>query len=112
MFRDLLKLCPGLEDRLLNSSTSEEIQLISDLVSLSSLNARKYTYVPQIQKGASASRGDDTKGMKGSIVDWITPEGQSLNPPLNRRQKLDRGFRHEATGALLCPAALDWKDKE
>jgi hypothetical protein len=62
----------------------------------------------QIQKGMNGSRADDTKGMKSAIIDWITPKGQTLTPPLNRRIKSDRGFNHERTGALLCPAGLDW----
>lgn len=58
----------------------------------------------------SSARSDDTKGLKGSILEWITPKGQSLNPPLARNVKMDRGFHHERTGALLCPAGLDWSD--
>ena len=38
--------------------------------------------------------------------------GHSLNPPLARNIKTDRGFHHERTGALLCPAGLDWSDPE
>ncbi|RDB27585.1 hypothetical protein Hypma_003884 [Hypsizygus marmoreus] len=91
VFQALLKLCRGLEDRLLDSS-EEEVGLIADL----------------IQKGANASRADDTKGMKSNIIDWITPPRQSLSPPLNRRSKFDRGFNHERTGSLLCPTGLDW----
>ena len=56
----------------------------------------------------NGSRADDTKGMKSTIIDWITPKGQTLTPPLNRRIKSDRGYNHERTGALLCPAGLDW----
>ena len=66
------------------------------------------TNILQIQRGASGSRADDTKGMKGAIIDWITPEGQTLNPPLNCRYKHDRGYRHDRTGALLCPTGIDW----
>jgi hypothetical protein len=62
----------------------------------------------QVQKGMNGSRADDTKGMKAAIVDWITPKGQTLTPPLNRKIKSDRGFHHERTGALLCPAGMDW----
>jgi hypothetical protein len=62
----------------------------------------------KLRKGASGARGDDTKSLKGSILEWITPKGQSLNPPLYRNQKLDRGFHHERTGALLCPVDLNW----
>jgi hypothetical protein len=50
--------------------------------------------------------------LKGAILDWITPRGQPLNPPLSRNIKTDRGFHHERTGALLCPAGLDWGNNE
>lgn len=46
--------------------------------------------------------------MKGSIIEWITPEGQVIIPPINRKFKHDRGFHHKRTGALLCPAGIDW----
>ncbi|KAH7923133.1 hypothetical protein BV22DRAFT_1015956, partial [Leucogyrophana mollusca] len=47
-----------------------------------------------------------------AVIDWITPRGQSLQPPLARNVKVDRGFHHERTGALLCPAGLDWANNE
>ena len=50
--------------------------------------------------------------MKGAIIDWITPKGQSLNPHIPRNAKAGRGFNHERTGALLCPAGLDWNNTE
>ena len=65
-----------------------------------------------MQKGAQCARSDDTKSLKGVIIDWIAPEGQSLVPPLSRNQKASRGFNHNVTGALLCPAELDWSDPE
>src|ERR1700710_3289417 len=66
----------------------------------------------KLTKGASGARGDDTKSLKGSALDWITPKGQNLVPPLARNVKIDRGFNHERTGALLCPAGLDWSNPE
>ena len=66
----------------------------------------------KIQKGISSSRSDDTKTLKGAVLDWIVPEGQSLDPPLACNTKADRGFCHERTGALLCPAGMDWTDPE
>src|ERR1700723_3410524 len=64
----------------------------------------------QIQKGSSSARSDDTKSLKGAVLDWITPRGQPLNPPLARNVKIDRGFHHERTGFLLCPAGMNWSD--
>ena len=69
-------------------------------------------FLIEIQKGANASRADDTKGLKGVILDWITPPDGMLVPQLNRRHKFDRGFNHEVTGALLCPAGVDWNTAE
>jgi hypothetical protein len=66
----------------------------------------------QIQKGTSSARADNTKSLKGAVLDWITPKGQPLNPPLARNVKIDRGFHHERTGALLCPAGLNWSNSE
>jgi hypothetical protein len=50
--------------------------------------------------------------MKSAVVDWITPKGQSLNPHIPQNIKCGRGFNHERTGALLCPAGLDWANSE
>lgn len=66
----------------------------------------------QIQKGVNGARADDTKGVKGTIIDWITPKGQSLIPHIPRNEKSGCGFNHERTGALLCPAGLDWNNIE
>ncbi|KAI5984589.1 hypothetical protein EDC04DRAFT_2873841 [Pisolithus marmoratus] len=82
-FWELLQVVPGLE---------EEIVEIGKL----------------IQEGINGAHVDDTKGMKGAIIDWITPKGQSLSPHIPCNMKSGRGFNHECTGALLCPAGLDW----
>ena len=66
----------------------------------------------KIQKGISSARSDDTKSLKTVVVDWITPRDKPLNPPLSRSIKTTRGFCHPTTGALLCPAGLDWKNQE
>jgi hypothetical protein len=66
----------------------------------------------QIQKGIASARSDDTKSLKGVVLDWITPRDTPLHPPLSRNIKMTRGFHHPVTGALLCPAGLDWNDAE
>lgn len=66
----------------------------------------------QLQKGASSARSDDTKSLKSAIIDWLTPPGEALIPPISRNVKVERGFNHEVTGALLCPAGVDWSDQE
>ncbi|KAG2143874.1 hypothetical protein BD769DRAFT_1661263 [Suillus cothurnatus] len=57
-------------------------------------------------KGASGARGDNTKTLKSAILEWLVPRGQPLIPPLSQNIKSDRGFNHEVTGTLLCPAGL------
>ncbi|KAF8835202.1 hypothetical protein BDN67DRAFT_913464 [Paxillus ammoniavirescens] len=95
VFRELLRMIPGLEARLMESSEEDAIH-IADM----------------IQKGANSVRADDTKGMKSAVIDWITPKGQTLNPHIPRNVKSRRGFNHKHTGALLCPAGLNWSNSE
>ncbi|KAH7917879.1 hypothetical protein BV22DRAFT_972081, partial [Leucogyrophana mollusca] len=78
VFRSLLQMVPGLEERLMTGD-AEDAVVIAELV----------------QKGAASSRSDDTKSLKSAVIDWITPRGQSLQPPLARNVKVDRGFHHE-----------------
>ncbi|KAJ3533220.1 hypothetical protein NMY22_g7421 [Coprinellus aureogranulatus] len=98
VYRKLLKLVPGLEDRLMSEETSEDVVL----------------YIATLlQKGAASARSDDTKSLKSIVVDWIAPpDGEPLRPALSRNVKMDRGFNHERTGFLLCPAGMDWSDPE
>ena len=67
---------------------------------------------PQLQKGVNGTRANDTKGMKGAIINWIMPKGQILNPHIPHNVKCGTGFNHKRTGALLCPAGLDWNNLE
>jgi len=116
IFLDLLRIIPGLKTRLLASSL-EEARLVADLARIFTLLRRltipTYDHPSnvKIQKGVSSARSDDTKGLKGIILDWIAPKGQPLDPPLARNIKTDRGFHHDRTGYLLCPAGLNWSEK-
>jgi len=105
-------MVPGLEDRLMNG-TEEDLVAIADLVSDNGIHSLCYnlSYV-KLQKGVSGARSDDTKGLKGLILDWITLRGQCLDPPLSRNVKVDRGFHHEQTGSLLCPTGMNWSNIE
>lgn len=109
VYRELLRMVPGLEDRI---QDFDELEVVADHVSA----LLKYPLpfwllcVLQLCKGGASARGDDTKGLKGAIIDWITPKGDILTPSLSRNSKLTRGFHHETTGTLLCPTFLDWSD--
>lgn len=92
--------------------SDEEVVIIAELVSVADRQCVKVFIHFKLRKGASGARGDDTKSLKGAILDWITPKGRALIPPLSRNVKIDRGFNHEVTGALLCPTHLDWSDQE
>ncbi|KAG1718646.1 hypothetical protein EDD22DRAFT_963735 [Suillus occidentalis] len=93
VFLNLIDSYPGLLDRL---TTGEE----DDVIHIGEM----------LGKGASGARGDDTKTLKSAVLEWLVPRGQVVIPPLSRNIKSDRGFNHEITGALLCPAGLDWSD--
>jgi hypothetical protein len=80
-----------------------------------------YSYSSKIQKGVSSARSDDTKSLKGAVLDWVFPrDGDTRNvlpldpppQPLSRNVKTNRGFHHPITGELLCPAGLNYKDAE
>ncbi|KAG6904033.1 hypothetical protein DXG01_013075, partial [Tephrocybe rancida] len=96
VYNDLLSMHEGLEKRLTECKTAEEIELVADL----------------IHKGASSARAEDTKSLKPAIIDLITPPGGSISPPLHRRQKIGQGYNHYVTGEFLCPAGLDWTNDE
>ncbi|KAG1838511.1 hypothetical protein C8R48DRAFT_751536 [Suillus tomentosus] len=95
VFMELINLYPGLIDHLTNSG-EEDIIHVGKLLG----------------KGASGARGDDTKTLKFAVLKWLVPRGKAVIPPLSRNIKSDRGFNHEVTGALLCPAGLDWSNAE
>ncbi|KAG1793765.1 hypothetical protein EV424DRAFT_1475609 [Suillus variegatus] len=69
-------------------------------------------YPGLLDKGAAGARGDNTKTLKSAVLDWISPKGVAIQPPLHRNLKIDCGFNHELTRSLLCPAGLDWKDPD
>ncbi|KAG1854093.1 hypothetical protein C8R48DRAFT_610352 [Suillus tomentosus] len=95
VFTELIDSYPGLLDRLTNGE-EEDVIHVGELMG----------------KGASGARGDDTKTLKSAVLEWLVPRGQVVIPPLSRNIKSDRGFNHEVTGALLCPAGLDWSNAE
>ncbi|TEB31011.1 hypothetical protein FA13DRAFT_1754862 [Coprinellus micaceus] len=95
IFLKLMKLCSGLESRIQKAS-EQEMHYIADM----------------LNKGSSSARSNDTRALKSAIIDWITPPGGALTPPLSRNVKTDRGFFHYTTGELLCPATLDWSDED
>ncbi|KAG1824027.1 hypothetical protein EV424DRAFT_1472015 [Suillus variegatus] len=95
VFMELLDSYPGLLDRL-TSGEEEDIIHVGEMLG----------------KGASGAQGDDTKTLKSAVIEWLVPRGQVVIPPLSRNIKSDRGFNHEVTGALLCPAGLDWSNVE
>jgi hypothetical protein len=105
----------GLEERLMQGG-DDEVDSIAELASILVSYIFKvicFSHTPcQLTKGTSGVRGDDTKSLKGSVLDWITLKGQNLIPPLTRNVKVDQGFHHERTGALLCPAGLNWSNSE
>ncbi|KAG2743180.1 hypothetical protein P692DRAFT_20878814 [Suillus brevipes Sb2] len=95
VFMELVDSYPGLLERL-TAGEEEDIIHVGDLIG----------------KGASGARGDDTKTLKSAVLEWLMPRGQPLIPPLSRNIKSDRGFNHDVTGGLLCPAGLDWSNAE
>ncbi|KAJ3518195.1 hypothetical protein NMY22_g13809 [Coprinellus aureogranulatus] len=95
VFQKLINLIPGFQERLMTCESEEQIMAIAGM----------------IQKGAASARSDDTKSLKGAVIDWIQQPGKQ-EVPLSRSMKPKRGFEHERTGFLLCPPDIDWNDPE
>jgi hypothetical protein len=111
VFQKLLRMVPHLPERLMEVS-NEECMVIAELVRLFSPNLYIFSHPSKIQKGISSARSDDTKSLKEVVLEWISPPNIPVQPPLSRNVKTNRGYHHPATGALLCPASLDWNDTE
>ena len=112
MYQKLSQLVPRLSERLM-VATEEDIMVMAELVRLPPMQElQKPFHLQKLQKGVSGARSDDTKSLKGIVVDWITPCDAPLVPPLSRNVKTNRGFHHPVTGRLLCPTGLDWNDDE
>ena len=80
---------------------------------------KPFSHPSKIQKGVSSARSDDTKSLKGVVLDWILPRDRADDTPstprplpLSRNVKTNRGFHHPVTGALLCPAGFNYNDPE
>lgn len=78
-------MVPRMTERLMESS-EEELMVMADLVSV----FLYFLTLPdclEIQKGVSTARSDDTKSLKGVVLDWITPQDTVLHPPLSLEHK-------------------------
>ncbi|KAF8227559.1 hypothetical protein L208DRAFT_1296371 [Tricholoma matsutake] len=76
------------------------------------MNLHTFSHPLKIQKGISSIRLDNTKSLKGVVLEWISPPSIPVHPPLSRNVKTNRGYHHPTTSALLCPAGLDWNDAD
>ena len=62
------------------------------------------------KRRANAARVDDNKGLKGTVLDWITDQVKGLVPPIICTKMSNRSFNHEVTGKYLCPTDYTWTD--
>ncbi|KAG6904683.1 hypothetical protein DXG01_008119, partial [Tephrocybe rancida] len=91
IFEQLMKITPNFREIIFTAS-EEELTRIADL----------------LQKGANGARSDDTKSLKGAVIEWITPKGQPLNPPLMRNVKIDRGIKQKLQRGELLVSGDEW----
>jgi hypothetical protein len=80
-------------------ATEKDIMVMAELVCLLPMQElQKPLHLQKLQKGVFAARSDNTKSLKGIVVDWITSCDAPLLPPLSRNVKTNRGFHHPVTG--------------
>ncbi|TFK17856.1 hypothetical protein FA15DRAFT_604312 [Coprinopsis marcescibilis] len=95
IYKAMTNLMPDLEERLL-SQLQEHENFCADLIA----------------KGASSARADNTKAIKSNVMDWVTPNGEPLSPPLGGNVPKElRGYIHHWTRKLLAPAGFDWDNE-
>ncbi|KAH7908634.1 hypothetical protein BJ138DRAFT_1012408 [Hygrophoropsis aurantiaca] len=90
-FEDLLIYLPWIKRKILKSDPNELENICK-----------------QLRKGADGARGDDTANLKAAVVTWANELFHPIAPPLNPGTKEDRGFVHDITGKLICPAEYNW----
>ncbi|KAH9917568.1 uncharacterized protein B0H18DRAFT_958319 [Fomitopsis serialis] len=66
--------------------------------------------VKPLKQGIDGTCTSDTLSLKRVVIDWITPAGEALTPPLSKTTNKGRGFDHVITGQLPCPCELDWEE--
>ena len=110
LFEEALDFMPLLKKSLEDGTfVTRELMHIGDQVSLLLLSRHvRMLTCSQIQAGAAASRADDIKSLKPAILDWITNSENGLVPPIPRNNMAKRGWNHDATGEVLCPAGLKY----
>nr|VWP02191.1 Hsp70 [Ganoderma boninense] len=90
IYLQVLRFLPDLEEGLVNETiNTERLTLICD----------------RLQEGVNAARSDDVKGVKHSIIDWITDPEKGLAPAIDqqpwigflRGRLLVNGFKHVFT---------------
>ena len=131
MFQKLLKSVPYLEERLVEFPNKEAMAMVQGqpehqvedcTTSRGALDGmliqRGYgqsgmlhTYVTsswcssiwsQVQNGVLSARSDDTKGLKGVGLDWISSRDISLNPPVALARNVNRRRRDRAMFASMA----------
>ncbi|KAJ3505635.1 hypothetical protein NMY22_g17512 [Coprinellus aureogranulatus] len=111
IYRKLLSLVPGLEEKL-NTGSNQELLYVADMVRNALLGSLGHAdplfldhqrFIKRSVRRYKISQGCDRR------LDY-TPEYSVLNPPLVRNVKTGRGFHHSCTGELLCPVNYDWDD--
>ncbi|KAL6307408.1 hypothetical protein BKA93DRAFT_727752, partial [Sparassis latifolia] len=64
----------------------------------------------KLQDGMACARSDDTSSLKTAVMTWLRKDIAASGKDINLKRKPGRGFNHPVTGALLCPAVLDYND--
>jgi hypothetical protein len=65
-------MVPHLPEHLMEAS-NKECMTIAELVRWFSVSPHAFPHPLKIQKGISSARSDDTKSLKGVVLEWISP---------------------------------------
>jgi hypothetical protein len=110
-YKHLIQHIPSLKAKLLNQDILELNSFFHDVSSFLIPNVKCTQIMIKLRKGSGGARGDDAANLKPVIVSWIAGiMGMPVTVPLSPTSKLDRGFKHDDTGCLLCLIEYNWED--
>ncbi|KAL1698357.1 hypothetical protein EV121DRAFT_297265 [Schizophyllum commune] len=87
------------------------LRLVTDLErALSGPTSDLEVMLKKIQHAGNTARSEDIMSIRAFLAQALSNAPYNCHPPLDPRDRSDRGLQNPVTGALLCPISFDIKD--
>ncbi|KAJ7280977.1 hypothetical protein C8J57DRAFT_1501177 [Mycena rebaudengoi] len=77
----------------------------TNMINLEKKRKLRHKVCANVLSGMTGARGEDTNTCKKNVVLYLYSDKTVVDPPLSPALKINRGFNHPCTAALLCPAS-------